>query len=249
MFLSDCRGSLKIFLNMESNPKISIAMATFNGDAYLQDQLDSLASQLLLPMELVISDDGSNDQTVDLIQNFSRVALFSVKLVQNCERLGYGLNFLNAASICAGSHIAFCDQDDVWLPQKIARISTILQSGSFDLVAHSARVVDRQLNWLGANFPDIQLEKSLNESDKSVDVFWPGFSLTISQSLLSEVNLAVSLSSDKANLAHDELICELVGDRSFYLIAEPLALYRQHGNNLIGFHSAMLARADLPKKS
>jgi len=234
---------------MKSNSTISIALATFNGGAYIQEQLDSLASQLLLPMELVVSDDGSNDQTIDLIQNFSRVAPFPVKLVQNRERLGYGLNFLNAASLCSGSHIAFCDQDDVWLPQKIARISTILQSGSFDLVAHSAKVVDRQLNWLGANFPDIHLENSLNESDQSVDVFWPGFSLTISQSLLSEVNLAVSLSSDKANFAHDELICELVGDRSLYLIAEPLALYRQHGNNLIGFHGAMLARAALPKKS
>jgi hypothetical protein len=60
--------------------------------------------------------------------------------------------------------------------------------------------------------------------------------------------MALSLSSDKTNFAHDELICELVGDRSFYLIAESLALYRQHGNNLIGFHGA-LARADLPKKS
>jgi glycosyltransferase involved in cell wall biosynthesis len=209
---------------MKSKSTISIALATFNGGAYIQEQLDSLASQLLLPMELVVSDDGSNDQTIELIQNFSMVAPFPVKLVQNRERLGYGLNFLNAASLCAGSHIAFCDQDDVWLPQKIARISTILQSGSFDLVAHSAKVVDRQLNWLGANFPDIQLENSLNESDKSLDVFWPGFSLTISKSLLREVNLAVSLSSDKTNFAHDELICELVGDRSFYLIAGPLAL-------------------------
>ena len=201
---------------MKSNSNISIALATFNGGAYLQEQLDSLASQVLHPMELVVSDDGSDDQTMDLIYNFSRVAPFPVKLVQNRERLGYGLNFLNAASMCAGSHISFCDQDDVWLPQKIARISTILQSGSFDLVAHSAKVVDRQLNWLGANFPDIKLEKSLNENDKRMDVFWPGFSLTISQSLLSEVNLVLSLSSDKANFAHDELICELLGNRTFY---------------------------------
>jgi hypothetical protein len=49
--------------------------------------------------------------------------------------------------------------------------------------------------------------------------------------------------------AHDELICDLVRNRSCFLIAEPLALYRQHGNNLIGFHGAMLARADLLKKA
>lgn len=231
------------------NPTISIALATFNGGAYIQEQLDSLAAQVLHPFELVVSDDGSIDQTIDLILKFAKSAPFPVKLVQNPARLGYGLNFLNAASRCTGTHIAFCDQDDVWLPQKLARINAILQGGHFDLVAHSARVVDRHLNWLGANFPDIAVEKLLDQEDKTDGIFWPGFTLTISQSLLSKVNLALSSAQESTNFAHDELICQLAVDHACYVISEPLALYRQHGNNLIGFHGAMLARADLSKKS
>jgi len=228
---------------------VSVALATYNGDAFLQEQLDSLASQVLLPMELVVSDDGSNDQTIDIVSNFSKTSPFPVKLVQNRERLGYGLNFLNAASICKGTHVAFCDQDDVWLPHKISRLNATFQKGSFDMVAHSARVVDRHLNWLGANFPDIRVDTPQTEVEINADFFWPGFSLTISQSFLSEVKTASFSVLEKHNFAHDELICDLVRNRSCFLIAEPLALYRQHGNNLIGFHGAMLARADLLKKA
>lgn len=230
---------------MRPIPTISIALATFNGGAYLQEQLESLASQELYPFELVVSDDGSNDQTIELVKNFKRVAPFQVTLLQNCKRLGYGLNFLRAASVCAGDYIAFCDQDDVWLPQKIARISSIIQHESFDLITHSARVVDRQLNWIGANFPDIHLDEILNENYKREKLFWPGFSITISRSLLREVSSEVTVSSDSDNFAHDKLICELVGNRPCYLIAEPLALYRQHSNNLIGFNGALHTSTNL----
>ena len=234
---------------MQPNSTISIALATYNGGAFLQEQLDSLASQALLPFELVVSDDGSDDQTIDIVLNFSRTSPFPVKLVRNRDRLGYGLNFLNAASMCQGTHIAFCDQDDVWLPHKILRLNAAFQKGSFDLVAHSAKVVDRHLNWLGANFPDIQVEMSLNEVDKNADFFWPGFALTISKSFLSEVKSYSITSMETTKFAHDELICDLVSDHSCYLIAEPLALYRQHGNNLIGFHGAMATSTDLIKRS
>jgi len=78
---------------MKPNSTVSVALATYNGDAFLQEQLDSLVSQVLLPMELVVSDDGSNDQTIDIVLNFSKTSPFPVKLVQNRERLGYGLNF------------------------------------------------------------------------------------------------------------------------------------------------------------
>jgi len=234
---------------MKSNSTISIALATYNGGAFLQEQLDSLASQFLLPMELVVSDDGSDDQTLDIVLNFSKTSPFPVKLVQNRERLGYGANFLNAASICKGTHVAFCDQDDVWLPHKISRLSAIFQKGSFDMVAHSARVVDRHLNWLDANFPDILVDTPLNEAKINSDFFWPGFSLTISQSFFSDVNSASFSVLEKTKFAHDELICDLACNRSCYLISEPLALYRQHGNNLIGFHGAMFSRTDFLKKA
>lgn len=223
---------------MKNKPSVSVALATFNGSAYLHDQLESLADQEILPIELVVSDDGSEDETFEIIQDFSKKSSFPVKYFQNPIRLGYGRNFLQAASMCSGTHVAFCDQDDVWLPRKISRIISLLKNSDFDLIAHSAKVVDRNLNWEGAKFPDIPLD-AVYTHDGSNDHFWPGFTLTISRSLLNLVQAATYSDPHDLKFAHDELICTLARKRKFFLIAEPLALYRQHENNLIGFHGAM----------
>lgn len=230
---------------MISRSAISVAMATYNGAQYLQDQLDSLLAQELAPLELVITDDGSKDDTVSLLENFSTHAPFPVRLEKNTQRLGYGQNFLKAASMCKGTHVAFCDQDDVWLPHKLSQISLVLAMDDYDLVAHSAKVVDRNLNWLGVNFPDINFSGPLSWGDANRGDFWPGFALTVSRSLLQVLDLTVgkSFSAYDEKFAHDELICEFAcAQRPCFVISEPLALYRQHGNNLIGFHGAMKAR-------
>lgn len=149
--------------------------------------------------------------------------------------------------MCIGTHVAFCDQDDVWLPQKIARISSLLQEEKFDLVVHSAKVVDRHLNWLGAKYPDINFGGAASCDGDSNCHFWPGFALTVSQSLLSEVQAASLSATIDFRFAHDELICALARERLCCLIDESLALYRQHGNNLIGFHGAMKTRSAASK--
>lgn len=229
---------------------ISVAMATYNGGPYLQDQLSSLAAQEWSPLELIITDDGSKDDTVSLIKSFALHAPFPVHVEQNTERLGYGRNFLKAASMCEGTHVAFCDQDDVWLPHKLSQVSAVLGESDYDLVAHSAKVVDRSLNWLGVNFPDIESTRPLGEEEMRSSRFWPGFTLTVSRSLLRVLDseLGQIQTSHDEKFAHDELICELACEqRSCFVISEPLALYRQHGNNLIGFHGAMKASTDNPR--
>lgn len=235
---------------MKARSTISVAMATYNGGLYLQDQLKSLAEQESSPLELVITDDGSKDDTVSLIKSFARHAPFPVRFEQNIERLGYGRNFLKAASMCKGAHVAFCDQDDVWLPHKLSQISAVLTTKDYDLVAHSAKVVDRSLNWLGVSFPDIDSTRPLTVEEMRGGRFWPGFTLTVSRSLLNVLDseLGQTQRPHDEKFAHDELICELACEqRSCFVISEPLALYRQHGNNLIGFHGAMKARTDNPR--
>lgn len=225
-------------------------MATYNGGLYLQDQLESLAAQECSPLEVVITDDGSKDDTVSLIKSFALHAPFPVRLEQNTERLGYGRNFLKAAYMCKGTHVAFCDQDDVWLPHKLSQVCAVLTTKDYDLVAHSAKVVDRSLNWLGVSFPDIDSTRTLTLEEMRSGRFWPGFTLTVSRSLLKVLDseLGQIQTSHDEKFAHDELICELACEqRSCFVISEPLALYRQHGNNLIGFHGAMKARTDSPR--
>ena len=64
--------------------------------------------------------------------------------------------------------MAYCDQDDVWLPHKLSQVSVVLEMGGYDLVAHSAKVVDRSLNWLGVNFPDINSSGPLGLEDANI---------------------------------------------------------------------------------
>ena len=102
-------------------------MATYNGERFLQEQLDSLAAQTLLPCELVVGDDGSTDGTLEILERFAKRAPFPVRVRRNIENLGYGKNFISTAMHCSGDWIAFCDQDDRWLPQKLERIGAIAQ--------------------------------------------------------------------------------------------------------------------------
>src|SRR5664280_13480 len=107
---------------MTSSVNISIAMATYNGERFIREQLDSLARQTYLPCELIVSDDGSTDRTLEIVEDFAKSAPFSVRAYRNEQNLGYADNFLKAASLCDGEWIAFCDQDDVWFDNKLARV-------------------------------------------------------------------------------------------------------------------------------
>ena len=111
-------------------------MTTFNGARYLGEQLNSLSCQTVKPLELVVCDDGSTDETVAILQSFSALAPFTVRMFQNAERLGYKQNFIKAASLCTGSLIAFCDQDDIWNDDKLYVVSKYFSQSDDLLVAH-----------------------------------------------------------------------------------------------------------------
>ena len=103
-------------------PRISIAMAAFNGEKYIREQLESFGTQTVPPNEVVISDDDSSDKTVEIIEAFKARAKFEVNLLQNEDRIGYIANFANAISQCTGDIIFISDQDDVWFPEKIQKV-------------------------------------------------------------------------------------------------------------------------------
>jgi glycosyltransferase involved in cell wall biosynthesis len=125
-----------------SMTSISVAMATYNGAGFIREQLDSIASQILLPSELVVTDDGSTDETIAVIEAFASKAPFPIRVHRNAERLGYKANFMRCAGLCSGDLIAFSDQDDIWLPQKLE-----VQCGHFDdprvlLSSHNVKLMD-----------------------------------------------------------------------------------------------------------
>jgi len=105
-----------------SRLKVSIALATWNGEAFLREQLESYLHQSRLPDELVVSDDNSRDGTMEILCEFARQAPFPVKISRNQQRLGYAKNFEKAIETCSGDVILLSDQDDIWLPGHIERL-------------------------------------------------------------------------------------------------------------------------------
>jgi glycosyltransferase involved in cell wall biosynthesis len=105
-------------------PSVSVAMATYNGERYLPEMLESLAAQTRPPDELVIRDDASEDGTVGILHAFARRVPFRVDVTAGSQRLGYAQNFVTASRACSGGLVFFADQDDTWRPPKLA---TVLQ--------------------------------------------------------------------------------------------------------------------------
>lgn len=103
---------------MDQAPLVSIALCTYNGAAFLRQQLDTLVAQTYKNIELVVVDDCSVDDTVSILNAYaSQYSFFN--LHQNEKNLGFTANFEKAVKLCSGDLIALCDQDDLWHPQKI----------------------------------------------------------------------------------------------------------------------------------
>jgi glycosyltransferase involved in cell wall biosynthesis len=225
---------------MNSLPQtISIALATLNGERFLTQQLQSLADQTLKPVELVVVDDGSTDKTLQIIEEFASRAPFPVRVFRNERRLGYRRNFLRAAELCSGDLIFFCDQDDVWLNEKLARAAAEFRNPNVLLVYHNARLIDAVGNTRGNIFKAGGKSASLSHDDIEPWRIVPGFSQAIRRVLLRYSALYPE-SADMFDLdepmPHDQwflFLAPALGKTNY--ISEPLADYRQHTSNTSGW--------------
>ena len=129
-------------------PRISIAMCTCDGADYLSEQLVSLLDQTYPLCELVVCDDASQDESFAILESFANRAPFPVRLYRNPQRLGIGANFEQAIRLCTGNVIALCDQDDVWLPNKLAKFAESFAMG-MDWVCCDAEISRSDLKTLG----------------------------------------------------------------------------------------------------
>ncbi|MEM7167661.1 MAG: glycosyltransferase family 2 protein [Planctomycetota bacterium] len=123
---------------MTARPLISIALATYNGERYLREQLDSIFAQTYDYLEVVAVDDGSSDRTVEILHEYAKTQRLVVH--QNPENLGFLKNFERAISLCNGDAIALSDQDDIWLPDKLETLVPMLEENL--LVYSDAELVD-----------------------------------------------------------------------------------------------------------
>lgn len=106
-------------------PLISVPLCTYNGARYLRQQLDSLLEQTYRPIEVIAVDDASTDDTVAILREYA-LQHACIRVEVNQVNLGFRRNFEKALSLCTGNYIALCDQDDLWLPEKLALLQAAI---------------------------------------------------------------------------------------------------------------------------
>lgn len=216
--------------------KISVALATYNGAPYLREQLDSLAVQERPPDELVACDDGSTDETLSILEQFAADAPFPVHIHRNARNLGYVRNFLSTAARCSGDWIAFCDQDDVWRPHKLAAIEQRIEAvEDAVLVVHAAQVTDAALVPNGRMVPRFPRADVIERLAQPLWFKVPGFCQTFRAELVREIpfdRLPGGFFSDDREQTADKRIVWLANMLGrTVLLHEPLALHRRHATN------------------
>jgi glycosyltransferase involved in cell wall biosynthesis len=128
---------------------VSVCMATYNGGEFIYDQISSVLPQLSFDDELIISDDGSQDETISIIQSFNDPR---IRLFRNKSNIGVVKNFENALIKAQGDYIFLCDQDDVWFNNKVQLCCELLKE--FDIVVSDCHIVDRDLNIVEPSYFD-----------------------------------------------------------------------------------------------
>jgi glycosyltransferase involved in cell wall biosynthesis len=217
---------------------ISIAMTTYNGARFLDQQLASLATQSKQPFEVVVCDDGSTDSTVEILRAWAASVAFPVHIYQNEQKLGFKDNFWKAANLCSGDLIAFCDQDDVWLEDKLQGCAAEFAHSDVLLVMHSAKLVDSELRFLGKNHPPISKRRVAEPLDVNPWGLVPGFALVFSSKILRGADWEGRPEDHLGPgypMGHDHwvyLMASVLGRIVF--LPDCLALYRRHQTNTTG---------------
>jgi len=221
--------------------KISIAMCTYNGAAFLPAQLQSIMAPSRPPDELVICDDASTDNTRTLLEDFAAKSSIPVTLHFNEQNLGSIKNFERAITLCTGDVIALSDQDDVWRNDKLERFETVLNSSpTAGLVFSDADIVDENLNplnrrmWDEVGF-DIHKRK-LVQMGRALEVLITGWTVTGATMAFRSRFVKLSLPiPDEIAMIHDGWIAlTIAAVADVVALEDPLVHYRQHARQQIG---------------
>jgi len=135
--------------------KTSVVVAVYHGEKYIAEQLESLFRQTRLPDEILIGDDSDDDASFQAIESVRRHYSGNFRYIKNKTRLGFLRNFINLANQASGDIVFFCDQDDIWQPEKIASLSEVLEH---DPSARIAVCNSEMMDADGKSFNETQLD-------------------------------------------------------------------------------------------
>lgn len=217
--------------------KIDILLATYNGEKYLKEQIDSILNQTYKNINLIISDDGSTDNTVKILEELEKKDN-RIKLFVQSKNLGVVKNIEFLLKQIESDYYMLSDQDDIWLPEKVEKSIQKLKEENADLVFGDLEVVDKDLNTIYPSFGDFMLlNKKIKKyiNSKKLNYLYncvTGCTILAKKSTLEKI---LPLPDNSKYLIHDHWIGIMV---SIYgkvtYIPEKYIKYRQHGNNQVG---------------
>jgi glycosyltransferase involved in cell wall biosynthesis len=204
------------------NNKVSVCIATYNGEKFIKEQLDSILSQLEATDEVIISDDSSTDKTIEIIKSYQDKR---IQLYENQTFKSPIFNFENALKLSQGEYIFLADQDDIWRADKIKIVKYYLKK--YDVVLSDAKIIDENGKEISQSFFELSGSKS-GFIKNLVKNTYLGCAMAFNRRVLEK-----ALPFPKDLPMHDwwiGLVAELYGNT--YFIEDKLISYRRHGNNL-----------------
>lgn len=232
-----------IFLSRFSQPRVCIILCTFNGERYIEDQILSILKQSYKNWVLYVSDDGSTDQTLDIVTKFQKRIGNDKLLIQKGPSSGHARNFLFSCK-CINEFFdfyAFCDQDDIWFADKLERSVKMLKNPKIKnkdhqpkLYASTSVFIDKHGSQIG-NSP---CRKGPSFGHSLVECIAGGNTMFFNQAakeLLSEIPDHLKV------MSHDWLLYQLVTAVDGLVVYDklPSIYYRVHGKNTRGIKHSL----------
>ena len=201
---------------------ISVCIATLNGGRFVREQVKSVLPQLSEDDEVVVSDDGSTDDTVEILKSINDKRM---KVCQNEGRHGFIWNFENALKKAKGDVIFLCDQDDIWKPEKVKVVLRALKD--HDIVLHDAEIIDKDGTKAGILYSE-GLHKREGFWSNLWKTRWLGCCMAFRKNVLE-----YALPFPHHIVGHDGWISAVgLAKFDYYYIADALMWYRRHGENV-----------------
>lgn len=204
-----------------------ICMATYNGETYLRDQLESLINQENVDIEILVGDDGSTDKTLDVLREYAdsgKIAGF-----HQFDRVGINKNFLNLLKFCKDyDFVAFSDQDDIWESNKLYALSKLLGSEKPELAFCQRSIF---VSGKRSYTPKILNESKIGFQNALVENVVPGNTMLLNRKAV-EIILASNVSTAKYYDSYIYLLISGLGEVKY--LPASLLKYRIHDSNAVG---------------
>ena len=216
--------------------KIDILMATYNGERYLKEQLDSILEQSYSDFRLLISDDGSQDNTREILNEYVNKDNRIVVFLQN-KNLGVVKNFEYLMQKVESDSFMFADQDDIWQEDKIQRSVNKMQQENADLVYTDLEVVNQDLDEINKSYWklkgfDKKIKKYNDFNALYLNNFITGSTMLVKAEWIEKI---LPLPYKSKYILHDYWTALIVSKfGKIVYVDEPLVKYRQHIDNRIG---------------